>query len=849
MNKMPYGLFAALSMTLMVPGAAVGEHDAIIAASEPATLTDTVMPHRQVAGYGNLPIRFEPNVGQTSPQIAYSARAHGYFIAITEQEAILRLHRGTGPGNGIKSAAHVAPSSASRQAAQLRLHPMYASPKPRLIAERQLTSVSNYFIGNDPSKWHSNVANYAAVRYEQLYPGIDWVIYGNPQQLEYDFVVAPRADPRRIDLRIEGADALSLRQDGDLLIKIQDQVIRQLKPVMYQTAADGARHTIDGRYVLAHGHVSFAPGDYDHSRALIIDPTFVYSTYLGGSGFNLASAIATDGEGNAYITGSTSSTDFPTAQPLQGSSLERNFATAFIVKLNASGTALVYSTYLGGSGNDRSGNLGFCGPVGSDNAGRGTVITGNGGDGATAIAVDAAGNAYVAGFTSSSDFPTVAPLQATNHAAVNHGSNAFLAKLNAAGNALVYSTYLGGSGVQGAQITGDSAAAIAVDASGDAYVTGITMSADFPTYIPFQAHNEELSGKPTGFVAKLNATGSALVYSSYLGGSGGNAQAGVGDCSNAIAVDGSGNAYIAGQTSSTDFPTAAAFQSVNRSMGIGGTITGSTAFLTKFNPSGSTLTYSTYLGGSVNDAALAVAVDTLGDAYVSGYTWSTDFPIANALQPHNATSGRGINAFVTKFDPAGGGLVYSTYLGGSVDDQSNAIALDAAGNAYIAGYTYSDDFPVADPLQAKNSAASHSANNAFISVLDSTGSTLKFSTYLGGSGIAGYISCPSGSNPCPTVYDGDSAAAIAVDSLGDLYVTGSANSTDFPTVSAFQTKPSAIFVTKIATGQPGGQVGDPPPTRGGGGAIGWGVTSMLGFALAMRRRRLMAGRARASKAS
>jgi hypothetical protein len=405
-----------------------------------------------------------------------------------------------------RTAPVVAPSGA-RPAARLRLYPLHASAKVRLLAERQLVSVSNYFIGNDPTKWHSNVANYAAVRYERVYPGIDWVIYGDSQRLEYDFVVAPRADPRRIRLRMEGADSLSVAENGDLLVKMQDGILRQLRPVIYQAGADGARHTVDGHFVLANDNLAFALGAYDQSRALIIDPAFVYSTYLGGSGFNLASAIAADGEGNAYVVGTTDSTDFPTDQPLQGGNLGQQ--TAFISKFNAAGTALVYSTYLGGSGNDRSGNLGSCGAVNGPSPGGGNPISGNGGDGATAIAVDAAGNAYIAGFTSSSDFPTAGPAQATNHAAAAHGSNAFLAKLNAAGNALVYSTYLGGSGNPGALITGDMATALAIDGSGDAYVTGITMSPDFPTQMPFQPANAEPSGRPTAFVAKLNATGSA----------------------------------------------------------------------------------------------------------------------------------------------------------------------------------------------------------------------------------------------------------------------------------------------------------------------------------------------------
>ena len=831
MDRMPYARFTALALTLVVGFAAGDEHRRIIASPQPAPLTDPVAPHRRAAGYGNLPIRFEPNVGQAPPQMQYVARGSGYTVGVGEHGLALSL------------SADARTPRVSRPAAQLRLRLVHAGARPQLRAERPQNSVSNYLIGNDPSKWRVKVANYAALRYERIYPGIDWVLYGNPGQLEYDFVVAPRADPGRIEVGIKGADSLTLDDNGDLMVNVRGTTLRQLKPVIYQTATDGARHRIEGHYVLTHRHVTFAVGDYDHSRELIIDPTFVYSTYLGGGG--LVTAIAADSGGNAYVVGSTGATDFPTEQPIQGTNLEHNFATAFIAKFNAAGTALVYSTYLGGTGNDRSGNLGFCGPASSDNFGRGSLIDGNGGDGATAIAVDAAGNAYIAGFTSSSDFPTVEPFQETNRAAANHGSNAFLAKLNAAGNALVYSTYLGGSGTQGALITGDSATAIAVDAAGDAYVTGITMSPDFPTLTPFQATNEEPSGKPTAFVAKLNTSGSALVYSSYLGGSGGNPDADVGDCANAIAVDGSGNAYVAGQTSSANFPTAAAFQSANRSVGstpYSAAGPGGNAFVTKINSSGSALLYSTYLGGSTDDAALAVAVDSSGDAYISGYTSSSDFPTSNALQPQNATGGHGANAFVTELNAAGSELIYSTYLGGSTDDQANAIALDAAGNAYVAGSTYSNDFPTADPLQPANNAASHSANNAFISVLDPTGNTLQFSTYLGGSGVSVVHTCPVGASPCGPIYQGDSAVAIAVDHLGNVYVTGLADSSDFPTVAALQTRPTNIFVTKIAAGPLAVQPSiDAPSTKGGAGALGWGAIGILGLALATRCQNLVNG--------
>jgi Beta-propeller repeat len=799
---------AVLGATLAVAGIAVHEPGAIAAAAP-----------RQVPNYGNLPIRFEVNVGQAPAGIEYLARGNGYTVALTQQAAILGLH----PVRALSAAA---------PPARLRLSLLHAQSQPRLRPERQQTSVSNYFVGSDPSKWHSNIANYAAVRYAQVYPGIDWVVYGNPRQLEYDFVVAPRSDPRQIALRIDGAQSLSLDDNGDLLVKVRDVTLRQLKPVVYQNADDGTRHNIESRYVLTHQQVAFALGDYDHSRELIIDPSFVYSTYLGGSSFDSATAIAVDNQGNAYVVGGTTSADFPTKNPLQAKNLQS--ANAFIAKFNATGSALVYSTYLGGSGNHYYGNLSVCSI-------RGSVAAVIGGDGATAIAVDAAGNAYVAGFTNSSDFPTVNPFQATNHAAAapTYGMNGFLVKLNAAGSALVYSTYLGGSGRDEAPVlSGDSATGIAVDAAGNAYVTGITSSPDFPTLTAFQATNgQTATTSVTAFVTKFDATGSALQYSTYLGGSG---HASFGDCANGIAVDSGGNAYVVGQTSATNFPTAAAFQSANLAAALGTSDVGN-AFVTKLNSTGSALVYSTYLGGSVNDNAQAVAVDASGNAYVSGYTFSSDFPTANAFQPQNQTNGHDANAFVTKFNAAGNALTYSTYLGGSTNDEATGIAVDGAGNAYIAGYAYSSDFPTVDPLQATNNGASHKTSNAFISVLDAAGGALNFSTYLGGSGTEGFVSCPSDPTSCGPIYSGDSAAAIAVDAAGSIYATGVTYSTDFPTVMAFQGTPASSFVTKIsmpaaivtATALPA----DPGAPSSGGGALGWELVGVLGLAAGVRARR------------
>jgi hypothetical protein len=772
-------------------------------------------PRHQVPGYGNLPIRFEPNIGQAPEEMQYVARGIGYVVAVTDHGPLLSF-RESAPTQRRADAATLTNTPPSPPLAQawLRLSLVHARTTAHPRAEQRQTSVSNYFIGNDPSQWRSNVANYAAVRYKRVYPGIDWLVYGNPQKLEYDFVVFPQADPRQIKLKMEGAGPLSLGRNGDLLVKVHGEVVRQLKPVIYQTAADGARRNVGGHYVLHSEYVTFALDNYDHSRQLIIDPILVYSTYLGGSGGDSAAAIAVDNAGNTYIAGSTNSTDFPTANPLQGINHDQHWGNAFVAKFNATGTALVYSTYLGGGG-----NAGFQG------------------DAATAIAIDASGSAYVTGYTSSTNFPTVEPLQPTNNAAANESTNVFVTKLNAAGNGLVYSTYLGGSvGVRNKGLPGDTATSIAVDQAGDAYVAGNTLSTDFPTFMPFQAVNKETAlDTYTTFVAKLNPSGNALVYSTYLGG---HAVGGIGDIVNAIAIDGADNAYVVGTTSSTNFPTVAAIQAANHALNLnnGG---GANAFVAKFNATGSALVYSTYLGGSTYDSARAVAVDGSGNAYIAGFTESSDFPIINAWQAQNEApgGGGGANAFVTKINVAGNALIYSTYLGGDDEDEANAIAVDEAGSVYVAGFTFSNNFPVADPVQSANHGASNGASNAFISVFDPTGSTLEFSTYLGGSGsLAAFQAGES------LVYNGDSAAAIALDAMGNVYITGSTYSTDFPTAMAFQgtnkatvTGPiSNAFVTKIAMVQPGG--GGSGAT-GGGGAMGWGLISILGLAAALRSRK------------
>jgi Bacterial Ig-like domain (group 3)/Beta-propeller repeat len=592
----------------------------------------------------------------------------------------------------------------------LRMKLRNANATAKVTGMDEQAGTSNYFIGNDPAKWRTNVPTYSKVKYEGIYSGIDLVFYGNQRQLEYDFIVAPGVDPHRIAFDISGAKRIRKDEHGDLVFKTGEGEIRWHKPVAYQEK-DGARQLVAARYAITdRNRVGFEVANYDVGRPLYIDP-LIYSTYLGGSSDDVGFGIALDSAGNAYVTGHTYSTDFPTKNPLQGANT--GSPTVFVAKLNPTGSALVYSTYLGGSGGE----------------------AGNG------IVVDSAGNAYVVGFTYSTDFPTTPGAFQTKFGGPN---DAFVTKINPAGSALVYSTYLGGS-------TGSfdqEAHGIAVDSAGNAYVTGWTSCSDFPTMNPLQAAYG--GGPEDAFVTKLNPTGSALVYSTFLGGSDY-------DFGTGIAVDSAGDAYVIGRTYSTDFPTKNPLQAAAN----GGQ---ADAFVAKLNPAGSAFVYSTYLGGSLFDQGSGIAVDSAGNAYVIGDTDSDDFPTTkNAAQP--AISGSE-DAFVAKLNPTGSSLVYSTYLGGSDYENGYGIAVNSTGSAFLTGSTSSTDFPT-----TKNAAqpANGGRADAFAAKLDPTGSAFVYSTYLGGS-------------------NSDQGWGIAVDSAGKAYITGLTCSTDFPiTPGAFQT--------------------------------------------------------------
>jgi hypothetical protein len=624
----------------------------------------------------------------------------------------------------------------------------------------------NYFIGSDKSRWIAGVPTFSKVRFSEVYPGIDLVYYGNQSQLEYDFVVAPQADAKCIRLHFTGVRRLAVKASGDLWIQATGGQIAFRKPDIYQEA-NGLRRAVPGRFMLLSSHsVGFSIGDYDHSQPLIIDPVLAYSTYLDESLGVDANAIAVDLSGNAYVAGTTVTSDYPVTQgafQTANQALSNGSGNAFITKLSPAGTEVVYSTYLGGSAQ----SFGY--------------YTISSGDSANGIAVDAEGNAYVAGQTTSNDFPVTAGAFQTQ--AKNPYSSAFITKLNPTGSALVYSTYLGGSGGdQG----GDGASCIALDSSGNAYVGGVADSPNFPVSSnAFQKNKAALISAGDGFVAKLNASGTGLVYSTYLGGSGG-------DQVGSIAVDGFGNAYVTGTTTSSNFPvTLGAFQTQNKNLaGL------ESAFVTKLNDTASALIYSTYLGGSgrreghqtSGEGGSAIAVDGLGNAFVAGNASSSDFPVTpGALQ---STTSSIYSGFITKLNPTGTALVYSTYLGGSSSSISglssssivSGLALDSSGNAYIAGYTYANNFPVT-PL-AFQTSNDGTKGNGFVSKLNATGSSLLYSTYLGGSG-----------------YNENAITSIALDGEGGAYIAGVTGSADFPvTAGAFQTVLPVSTASSLTTG-------------------------------------------------
>jgi hypothetical protein len=595
------------------------------------------------------------------------------------------------------------------------------NPNPAREGKEKQEGYYNYFIGNDPIKHASYVGLYKEAVVKDVYKGIDIRYYFDKGGLRYDYVVHPGADPTQIVFTLEGSDKTYVNEKGNLVFTTRFGEVAMAELKTYQ---EKDKKVIKSEFIKRGDKWGIALANYDKTQTLIIDP-LVYSTYIGESGGDVGIGIAIDASGNAYVTGYTSSTNYDVTpgafQTTNGGSTDVS-----VTKLNASGSGLVYSTYIGGSGDD----------------------FGNG------IAVDGSGNAYVTGYSDSPDYDVTAGAFQTTHGGGTW--DVFVTKLDASGSGLVYSTYIGGSGI-------DYGYGIAVDGSGNAYVTGYTNSIDYD--VTAGAFQTTYGGFDDVFVTKLNASGSGLVYSTYIGGSDD-------DYGYGIAVDGSGNAYVTGVTYSTNYDvTAGAFQTTHG----GGWYD---VFVTKLNASGSGLVYSTFIGGSDNERGYGIAVDVSGNVYVVGSTNSTDYDVtAGAFQ----TTNEGFyDVFVTKLNAGGSGLVYSTYIGGSSNEEGYSIVVDGSGNAYVTGWTMSTDYDVTSgAFQTTNGGS----DDVFVTKLNASGSVLVYSTYIGGSGD-------------------DFGYGIAVDGSGNAYVTGGTGSMDYDvTTGAFQTThgggPSNVFVTKL----------------------------------------------------
>lgn len=707
---------------------------------------------------------FIENMGQFDPKVKFQVKIGSQAAWLTNEGIVFDATRQAGAEKVV--AAALKPSDATNgQDALLPLALKRAKPESRTI-ERLVFSedfvgasccskvegkeprpgIYNYFQGSDPKEWHVNVHSYSEVVYRDVWPGIDLRIYGNGSDLEQEFIVRPGGDLSRVRILYRGIEGLTVAKDGSLEVATAFGKLRETRPRIYQEIA-GKRLTVDGRFKLTgESSYAFEVGAHKAQYALVIDPTLLYSTYLGGSNVDAAQGIAVDASGNAYVTGYTASADFPTTPGAYQSSTGRSQST-FITKLNATGSALVYSTYL--------------------NASYGS-----------AIAVDSSGSAYVAGYQAGSDFPSTP--NAYSRSCVGSG---FLTVLNPTGSGLVYSSCFG----TGAVVVHS----MAIDAGGRAFIAGGNVNNQYP-FIPTTPTAYQPSypgGTTSGFVTVLDTTASgasSLVYSTYLGTvappSNTSGAAAIG-----IAVDGFGKIYVTGR-SSGGFPVTSGSLQTSHSSSL------YDAFIAKLDPSQSgsqSLIYSTYLGGpsgngTDGNGGNAIAVDVSGNVYVTGFTYSASFPVTpGAFQ--TAASPGGIGTFVTKLNAGGSGLVYSTYLSVRPQEPYGGIAVDSLGNAYVVGPVNSATFPVTlDAFQSTYFKVCCNYSSAFLTKLNPTGSALIYSSFLGGT------------------LNSDIPTSVAVDQAGDAYVAGQTSSGDFPiTAGAFQTLMHGTgdaFITRFPLG-------------------------------------------------
>ncbi len=679
---------------------------------------------KQSGNFGNIPLYFIPNKGQVNPSVKFYAKTPNYTLWVTSEGLVF--------DKVVEAAGAEATTPVNHDLRRNRSDKTFKRNASKMLfvgakdAEVILPGAKteyrvNYFKGNDKSKWVTGVETSESVIYKNIYDGIDLKIYGFEKQIEYDWVVHPGADPGRIAFKYENVQATEISEDGNLIIHTELGDLVHKRPVSYQVI-DGGKVSVNVSFTENRdGSYSFKVGDYNPDYALVIDPLILsYSTYIGGTNHEYIRSVAVDASGAAYITGDSSSSDYPLSNAYQNSN--NGLYDVVVTKFSPAGDSLVYSTYIGGSQTEQS----------------------------YGISVDTSGSAYIAGTTYSSNFPVAGPMNTT----FSGGGDVFVARLSPSGNSLIYSNLFGGT-------TNDYGEGVDIDSQGAAYVCGYTNSSDFPvTATSYQTVKQ--SGTDI-FVLKVNSTGSVLTYSTYLGGT-------EHDYGYGIKVDSGGNAAITGETNSMDYPLAFPLQPSKAGF--------NDIVITVLNSSGTSLNFSTYLGGSHSDYGSGITVDSSGTLYVTGVSSSSDFPVWNAYQ---STIAGGGDCVLMKISAGGNGYSpdFITYFGGSDSDISRAVGLDTNGAIFITGNTKSDDFPVYEAYQSSN--AGTSSSDVFVTKFSLSGDSLIYSTYIGGGG---------------TEY----GEAIALDSTGAAYVAGRTGSPDFPVVNAYQASndgSSDGFVAKL----------------------------------------------------
>jgi beta-propeller repeat-containing protein len=742
-------------------------------ALSPQTVTAAAHDHVR-ASYAALPLAFEANEGQADPQVKYVARGSGYRLSLTSKQAIMSLpgRKGTSEvrdmmmnkrrgAAAVKAMLKKRALSAQRESstAVLRMNLLGADPHTQLIAEDRQQGIVNYFLGNDPSKWRSNIALYGRVSYRNVYPGVDLAFHGAGKQLEFDYLVSPGADAAPIALSFEGAESIRTDGAGDLVLATSAGPVQLHKPIAYQSK-NGERYAVDARFVLkGKNHVAFELGSYDHTRELVIDPTVTYSTYFGGNLADYGVSIAVDASGNSYVAGATDSSTIPaaggtTVSPSNNGSFSGSFDT-FVTKIGPTGNC-IFTTFFGGTNDDFPGG----------------------------IAIDSQG-IYIAGTTDSADFPATVGQTLFLGGITNGANDAYAVTLALSTGAFTWGTYIAGS-------DSDSGLGVAVDSGHNIYVVGETYSQNLggalggvnPLPSGSAVNLNSGSGADDGYIVKLNSGGTAYSLVSYIGGSNG-------DLATGVALDGSGNIYVAGTTISTDLPvTSPVVQSqcgTDGTCNAGATGAVDDAFVVSIKANLSGYNYVTYYGGSGVDEALAIAADASGNAFFTGTTSSSDFPTSGT--PFQTALLGTTNAYLVELNSSGSAATYGTYFGGDGSDFGLSVALDVSDNVYLTGQTTSSSasFPLLNPTQAVGSGNS----DAFVSVLGLSQGQLLFSTFLGGGGDEDQ-------------FEG----AIGLDSSENIYVAGDTDSGNGTT---------AVFPT--TAGPIDGTYGGGTCLKPGGGSI------------------------------